>query len=117
MVVNALHNSIDAIREHGSHGEPLVEIVASVKGEMMTVRVLDNGPGVDAALLSQNGMFCIGQTTKPEGHGIGLQLCYDVAQRLGGTLTLSNRPEGGAVLTLTAPVQRVREMEGSDEHE
>ena len=44
-------------------------------------------------------------TTKPvgEGTGLGLWISYGIAREHGGTLAAANRPDGGALFTLTLP--------------
>ncbi|MBQ7581771.1 MAG: ATP-binding protein, partial [Lachnospiraceae bacterium] len=36
-------------------------------------------------------------------HGIGLTIARTAAERMGGSLTAENRPQGGALFTLTLP--------------
>jgi sensor histidine kinase regulating citrate/malate metabolism len=58
-------------------------------------------------------VFRLGYTTKPGGSGIGLSLCRDVIEQIGGTIELLARPRdpgsgrGGAVLSMCYPVPRV----------
>lgn len=42
-------------------------------------------------------------TTKPEGSGLGLLQVRGYVEALGGQLRLSNRPGGGAEITLIIP--------------
>ena len=44
-------------------------------------------------------------TTKTKGTGLGLPISRQIAVRLGGTLDLANRPEGGARCTLRLPLR------------
>ena len=41
------------------------------------------------------------------GGGLGLFLVVNVARTLGGSVTARNRPEGGAVVTLTLPLAAI----------
>ena len=43
-------------------------------------------------------------STKSKGTGLGLAICRNLADRMGGTITLSNRSDGpGAMAELTLP--------------
>ena len=61
---------------------------------------------------ADGSVFRLGFTTKPKGSGIGLSLCRDVVEQLGGTIELLARPRdpasgrGGAVLSICYPVPR-----------
>ncbi len=65
----------------------------------LTLRVEDDGPGVSGT----TNLFVPFFTTKPSGSGIGLFLSRQIAEAHGGTLTLTNRAEGGAVAVLSLP--------------
>ena len=43
-------------------------------------------------------------TTKTEGRGLGLFLANATIERMGGTVRLFNRAEGGATTVLTLPI-------------
>jgi signal transduction histidine kinase len=45
------------------------------------------------------------------GVGLGLSIASDIAQRLQGTLTLSNRPQGGLLAILTFPLSKGSETD------
>ena len=70
------------------------------RGVGMTVRVEDNGPGVDEALA--DSLFDPFVTGRAEGHGMGLFVAWKAARDHGGHLT-HGRSEvlGGAAFTLT----------------
>lgn len=63
----------------------------------------DNGPGFPPDVTNRAfGRFVKGKHSS--GHGLGLAFVGAVIQAHGGTVRISNRPEGGAVVTLTLPV-------------
>jgi PAS domain S-box-containing protein len=67
------------------------------------VEVADNGPGVPAELRSRilEPFF----TTKPvgAGTGLGLSVCHGIVVAYGGTITVDERPGGGARFIVTLP--------------
>jgi len=106
VLANGLRNSIEAIsadpRRGGRAG--VVEVRAQLQTGQVRLSISDNGPGLSRQVFDTGGIFRFGKTTKPGGHGIGLTLCRDIAANLGGALRLTNRDDGGALLTLTYPV-------------
>lgn len=70
---NLIDNALDAVPESGS-----VEVTAKRAGERVVVRVVDNGPGIPAAVRGQ--IFDPFFTTKAMGQGTGLGL--DIVRRL-----------------------------------
>jgi two-component system NtrC family sensor kinase len=46
-------------------------------------------------------------TTKEvgKGTGLGLSICNDIAHKLGGTIIVENRPQGGALFTFKLPIR------------
>jgi signal transduction histidine kinase len=81
-----------AKRERGPRGEPALEIA-----------VEDQGPGIPEEHLSRifDPFF-----TTTQGTGLGLAISYGIVQAHGGTLSASNRPEGGARFVLELPLGR-----------
>lgn len=71
--------------------------------DAIVFRVTDTGTGFSEAALA--GLFryqARGQRQKP-GTGLGLHITKEMADRLGATVRVENRPEGGAAVTLTLP--------------
>jgi signal transduction histidine kinase len=84
---NLIDNALDAVPDGGR-----VEVEAKREGERVVVSVIDNGPGIPAAI--RESIFDPFFTTKPMGQGTGLGL--DIARRLvrhnGGTIEVDSRP-------------------------
>jgi PAS domain S-box-containing protein len=72
-------------------------------GGAVRIEVADNGPGVPKALRPQ--IFDPFFTTKPigSGTGLGLSVCHGIVSSHNGTITVAERPGGGALFSLTLP--------------
>ncbi|NTX06581.1 two-component sensor histidine kinase [Myxococcus sp. CA051A] len=103
VVLNLLLNAADAV--DSAQPPRVARIVLRARAEAGGVRleVEDNGPGIPEAALSR--LFEPFFTTKApgKGTGLGLALCREYLARVGGTLSVANRPEGGACFTLHLP--------------
>jgi signal transduction histidine kinase len=95
--VNLLENAIFAASPAGR-----VEVRARPdEGGGVAVDVEDTGPGVDPA--TQRRLFEPLITTKDRGIGLGLALVKRIAERHGGSVSYSDRAEGGARFTVRLP--------------
>jgi signal transduction histidine kinase len=96
---NLMENSMDAVRP----GEPLVVAVGWEVSERMVGLVWeDNGQGLEAEVAEK--LFDPYFSTKSKGTGLGLAICRNLVDRMGGTITLRNRPDGpGARAILNLP--------------
>jgi signal transduction histidine kinase len=70
-------------------------------GQVVTLDVIDTGPGVAPEL--QSKIFEALFTTKARGIGLGLSVSRSLAESNGGTLTVSSTPGAGATFTLALP--------------
>jgi len=84
LLINLLHNAADAAKENG--GGVRLGWERSAAGRL-EVWVEDDGPGIP----SSANLFVPFFTTKPQGSGIGLVLCRQIAEAHSGSLTLENR--------------------------
>jgi len=104
VVMNIVQNAADATQGGPA---PALEIGLEQQGGAITVRFADNGPGIPVANLER--LFDPFFTTKPvgQGTGLGLSISYGIVERHGGRLAAENRPQGGAVFSLTLPLAPV----------
>jgi len=102
-LLNLLRNAAEAIPNEKS--DRRVTICTSIENEGGThwaaISIQDTGDGIAAADLQR--IFIPFFTTKTQGHGIGLALAHRVISEHGGTLTVANVPEGGAIFTIRLP--------------
>jgi two-component system sensor histidine kinase TctE len=100
LIQNAVRNLIDNAVKYAP-SESTVEITVSGK-DGAEILVCDQGPGFPANEIDTlTTRFERGRNAKGTiGSGLGLTIAQDVAVAHGGRLVLSNRPEGGACVSL-----------------
>lgn len=106
---NALHamESVEHCRTDGSRIDGCIDgcidVSVEVEGKWLKLSVRDRGPGIAEA--DAERIFEPFFTTKKSGQGLGLGLSisHRLIETLGGRLSVSNHPEGGAVFTIELP--------------
>jgi two-component system sensor histidine kinase HydH len=98
MLLNLVLNALDAMPRGG-----ILEVIlpAPLEGRI-ELQVRDTGPGILPQLLSR--IFEPFVSSKETGLGLGLAVSRRIAEDHAGTLSVYNRPEGGASFVLTLPV-------------
>jgi light-regulated signal transduction histidine kinase (bacteriophytochrome) len=88
---------------------PVVRISStSPDAEHRTIIVTDNGIGFNQHYAERIfKMFeRLHGRTQYEGSGIGLAICWRIAERHGGTITAISSPGEGATFTVTLPISQ-----------
>ncbi len=97
LLINLIRNAVDAAIETDGG----VRVRWRYDRDMLALEVEDDGPGV----ANSANLFVPFFTTKPQGSGIGLVLCRQIAEAHGGSLSLDNRTGAqGSVATLRLPL-------------
>jgi signal transduction histidine kinase len=98
-----LGNLVDNALQYGEHAT----IAVTDSDDELTIRVLDDGPGIPAAELDRvfEPFYRLesSRNRATGGTGLGLSIARDVAQAHGGSLTLANREGGGLEARLVLP--------------
>ena len=83
-----------------------VKVTYDAGSEEVEVVVWDNGPGIPENIV--NEIFKPFFTTKPtgEGTGLGLHICRQVIDRVGGTITVQSTPNEGTRFAVRLPITR-----------
>ncbi len=124
IVTNAIRNAVESIERSG-RGDGAIEIFARTEpgrtGRCVVIEILDNGEGPpELAPRGGESVFRLGYSTKRGGTGVGLALCRELVQELGGTILLTPRElqpasgRGGASLRATFPIPRRRDQVEDD---
>lgn len=101
LLARAAHNLVLNACEASPAGA-IVEVAARREQGRALFEVLDRGPGVSAAVAGR--VFEPYVSTKSRGSGLGLSLVRDIARQHGGSVTLEDRPGGGACARLALPL-------------
>ena len=98
-LMNLLNNAADTSPQG-------IEILVHWDASNFILEIRDQGAGLseEAALKAGSAFF----TTKSAGRGLGLFLANATIERLGGTVRLSNNPQGGASTELALPLAGAR---------
>jgi len=100
-IMNLVSNSIDAMASGG-----MLRISTGAQGDLYSIVVTDNGPGIPAALRERvlEPFF----TTKPvgQGTGLGLSITYSIVRKHQGTIELSEPPDGGTSIAIRFPINQ-----------
>ena len=106
-VRNLLENAVNYSAEGGR-----IELAAHADGERVLLSVGDYGRGIPDADLGRvfERFYRVdrSRTSDPGGTGLGLSIARHLVELHGGKLTAANRPEGGAVFTVSLPRRRTR---------
>jgi nitrogen fixation/metabolism regulation signal transduction histidine kinase len=85
LLINLVKNAVDASLETGG----AVQVAWEVTGDRLLLRVRDEGPGLSETA----NLFVPFYSTRPEGTGVGLVLCRQIAEAHGGSIVLQNRDD------------------------
>ena len=98
IVLNVYRNAIQAMA-----GADVREISVSLEREdqRIVLHVHDSGTGLDEIVKDQVGQPFV--TTKHEGLGVGLSISKTIAEMHGGSLSITNAVDGGALVELNLP--------------
>ncbi len=96
--INLIVNAIEA--SEGKKVAPLIVLRAVADANVMSIQVIDNGPGVE----DPDRIFDAFMTTKEKGMGIGLAVSRSIMEAHGGRLWAENNKTGGATFNVALPL-------------
>ena len=109
---NLLANAFDAVAEVKARPRQVSISARQEEGSRLLIEVVDNGPGLAAALAEQ--VFEPFHSSKSSGLGLGLAISRAITEAHGGTLTanLSGHGHFRLVLPIEAPTARRKAAHG-----
>ena len=90
LVINLVRNALDAVDHDG-----IIEICTLMNCETVVLQVQDNGKGIPEEILDKLGTPFI--TTKENGTGLGLAVCFSIASRHNARLLIQSNALGTSV--------------------
>lgn len=98
VIQNLVVNALDAIEKDG-------EIVLQTRSHVdyVHVTVIDDGPGIAPGITEK--IFNSPYTTRPGRLGLGLAICRELLNKMGGEIKVDSQPGKGAAFTASFPVR------------
>lgn len=93
-LINLLKNAFEAAPNQD------ISLVGELSSGFCHLRIIDKGLGIQ----NRDNLFVPLYTTKPQGTGLGLVLCKQIALAHRGKLALQNHAEHGCMATLSLPL-------------
>lgn len=100
ILVNLLGNAAQAVAARGEPNKQ-VAVEASLQGDMLELKVRDEGVGMSADVLKRVGTPWF--TTRKEGTGLGIANCQRLVGSAGGRLRIESEPGVGTTVTILLP--------------
>jgi len=102
VVLNLVKNGIEAMHDTPRRERELAISARANGTDFLEVNVADRGPGI--ATEQSERLFAPFYTTKPEGMGMGLNICRSIVEFHHGRLWTVDRSGGGSVFSFTLPL-------------
>lgn len=101
VLVNLIVNACDAMQDGGIITIAEEVGMVGIKGKMVFIKVIDNGPGIPASV--QDDIFKPFFSTKEEGTGLGLSIANRIMNEHGGWIHLQSSDGRGTTFLLALP--------------
>jgi hypothetical protein len=101
VLLNLLKNAVEALVA-AQIAQPLIQLRTHCGDAYWRVEVADNGPGLSATM--QANLFTPFYSTKPEGMGIGLNICRSIVEFHRGEFGADSTLSSGCVFWFTLPL-------------
>jgi len=102
IITNLLNNSLTWF-EGTSRKKREIIIRTEIEEDTLILRVMDNGPGIEG--INKKDIWLPGQTTRPNGTGLGLTIVHDTVKDLAGEVDVIEKGEiDGAEFIIELPI-------------
>jgi len=99
---NLLQNAVDAQADSAT---PAYDIAVEIRGRELALSIGDRGSGFPEDMIRR--AFEPYVTTKAKGTGLGLAIVKKIVEEHHGRVTVENRPQNGALVTLYFPLEGI----------
>lgn len=103
VIINIINNAVDAIVEAKSEIRKIIISTGMHEKGYIKIAIADTGPGIAPDLI--DNVFNPFITTKQDGMGIGLSLCYNIVDKHGGKITIDTKLGQGTTFTIKLPLK------------
>jgi two-component system sensor histidine kinase RegB len=104
-----LRQAIANLIDNAVHACPIdVQVTADWRDSEFVITVRDRGPGFPPEAMHKLGRVIFSTKGPQRGSGLGVMLTQVTVNRLGGSLSLSNPPGGGACAQMRLPLNDIR---------
>ncbi len=105
-ILNIVLNAAQAMPSGGR-----LRVALGEEQRQAVLTIADTGEGIAEEILPR--IFDLYFTTKKEGNGIGLAMCYRIVQLHSGIIEVESEPARGTVFTVRLPLSRAGEREST----
>ena len=96
--LNLIVNAVSAVRQNG-----MIMVKTRISKDHIKVAITDDGPGIPEENIEK--IFDPFFTTKPDGMGLGLPICRNILEKLGGTIVIRSKPGEETSVIVELPFQ------------
>jgi len=109
-LLNIVINALDAMEAKGPGHDHKLDVVKTVKGEMVEIRIRDTGVGMSPEVCRRafESFFTTKEISK--GTGLGLFISYNLVTEIDGTIELESEPGKGTTVTIQIPVRPTKDL-------
>jgi two-component system, sporulation sensor kinase E len=104
-LINLIQNALEAV---STEGEVHVSTYLGQEEDILSIMIEDNGIGMKEEEMKQ--LLTPFFTTKENGIGLGLPICYRIIENHGGRLTYTSQEGEGTKFTVILPIATTHEQ-------